>query len=70
LANQETFDMLFYDEDLSHRLTKRVNNIAKEDINQVLVQPDKLFSAIPKERFDFDKAKAVVIERTRGTDTK
>ena len=65
LSNQETLDMLFYDEVLRHRLTKRVNNVAKEDITQVLEQADRLFESIPKERFDFDRAKAAVMERTR-----
>ena len=65
LANQETLSMLFYDEALSHRLTKRVNNVSKEDISQVLEQADRLFASIPKDRFDFDRAKAAVMDRTR-----
>lgn len=65
LSNQATLDMLFYDEILRHRLTKRVSNVSKEDINQVLEQADRLFAAIPKERFDFDRAKQAVMENTR-----
>jgi hypothetical protein len=42
-----------------------VNNIAKDEINQMLSQADSLFATIPNERFDFDKAKAAVLERTR-----
>jgi hypothetical protein len=64
LAQQDTIYMLFYDETLRHRLSKGVNNVAREDISQVLDQADRLFASIPKERFDFDKAKAQVIERT------
>jgi hypothetical protein len=65
LAKQNTIYLLFYDETLRHRLSKGVNNIAKDEINQMLSQADSLFATIPNERFDFDKAKAAVLERTR-----
>ena len=65
LAKQDTIHMLFYDEALRHRLSKGVNNRAQEEISRILGRADALFSAIPKENFDFDKAKAAVMERTR-----
>lgn len=65
LSKQDTIYMLFYDETLSHRLVKQVANIAKDEMKLVLNQADTLLAAIPKERFDFDKAKAAVMERTR-----
>lgn len=60
LATQDTIYMLFYDENLSRRLSKQVNNVAKDEIKHVLSQADSLFTAIPKERFDFDRADVLV----------
>lgn len=65
LSKQETIYMLFYDEALRHRLSKGVNNSAREEITHILGQADQLLTTIPKERFDFDRAKAAVMERTR-----
>lgn len=65
LAKQQTLHMFFYDETLKHRLTKGVNNAARDEIPYILTQADKLLSTIPKSRFDFDKAKKAVMERTR-----
>ena len=62
LANQENLYMLFYDESLRHQLTKVVNNFGKEEVSGVLKQADELLSAIPRELFDYDKAKAAVMK--------
>ncbi len=63
LADQDTLLMLFYDETVTYRLTKGVENPFKDQIKQIVSKADELFAAIPKETFDFDKAKADVIER-------
>jgi len=65
LAKQKTLHMLFYDEALNHRLTKGVHNGARGEITYILGQADKLLPTIPKDRFDFDRAKQAVMERTR-----
>lgn len=65
LAKQKTIYMLFYDETLHHRLSKGVNNAARDDMNLILNKADTLLSAIPKARFDFDRAKADVMATTR-----
>jgi len=64
LASQARFYLLFYDEALVHRLNKVVPNQAGEQIAQVLQAADRLHAAIPKEQFDFDRAKAEVMHVT------
>jgi hypothetical protein len=53
--------VLFYDEQLQHRLTKAVRNLDRASIPHVLHQADALCAAIPRERYDFDRAKAGVL---------
>jgi len=65
LAKQRTLHMLFYDETLNYRLTKGVGNGARNKIVHILTQAHQLLSDIPKSRFDFDRAKAEVMRRTR-----
>lgn len=65
LAAQERLLLLFYDEGLSHRLTKVVGHIQNQVVTQILGQADSLLAGIPKERFDFDRAKQRVMERTQ-----
>lgn len=66
LANQKHLHLLFYDEALTHRLTKQVPNlIGKEPIEHTLWQADRLHAeAIQRDIFDFDKAKQEVMGRT------
>ncbi|GEM_PF-962366 len=68
LAEQNNLYMLFYDETVTHRLTKEVENAAKNEIRTIVSKADELFAAIPKESFDFDKAKADVMARVRLSD--
>jgi hypothetical protein len=62
LAQQETFFLLFYDEKLAHTLTKVVPQINPEQAAEVLAYADRrLLAVIPKEDFDFERAKQAVI---------
>ncbi len=65
LSEQEHFSFLFYDEDLSHRLSKQVRNGAGEDMQQILNWADRIARSIPQERYDFNRAKADVLRRVR-----
>jgi hypothetical protein len=63
LAQQDELHLLFYDERLQHRLTKRVGQ-DRTDLQGLLAQADWLLGTIRPERFDFDRAKADVMART------
>jgi hypothetical protein len=65
LATQEELLMLFYDEQLRHRLSKRIPHPNREALVAVFTRAQELAAAIPATRFDFDRAKAAVMERTR-----
>jgi len=64
LAQQPELRFLFYDEGLRHRLTKAVRNDQAEAIAQIAAAADRLRATIPDEQFNFDAAKASVMERT------
>jgi hypothetical protein len=64
LARQDELGLLFYDEELRHRLAKRVRNTARREILEVLLTALRLRAQIPDERFDFDRAKVDVMART------
>lgn len=61
LAKQEEAYLLFYDEQLRHRLTKGIPLRGAEIIADILTEANSLLPSIPKEQFDFDKAKAAVM---------
>lgn len=66
LARQKEAYMLFYDERLQYRLVKQIeidagNNHAVSDI---LTSAEEILNQIPKDSFDFDRAKADVMQRT------
>ena len=63
LADQDELHLFFFDEDLRHRLTKRVGNATSEHITEIVSVAEQLRAAIPPERFDFDRAKADVLAR-------
>lgn len=65
LAEQDHLLMLFYDERLRHQLTKRVGTPDPEAVTEVLTTADRLLTAIPADRRDFDRAKADVMARTQ-----
>jgi hypothetical protein len=64
LAEQDELMLLFYDETLSHRLSKRVRNTAGEHMSRILNWADRVRAAIPDEQYDFNQAKADVMRRT------
>lgn len=65
LAKQQEAYLLFYDEQLKHRLTKAIRLGEPERITEILSAADRLLASIPKEEFDFDQAKADVMARTK-----
>jgi len=65
LATQEELLMLFYDEQLRHRLSKRIPHPNRDALVAVLSRAHALAVTIPTDRFDFDRAKAAVLARTR-----
>lgn len=65
LSTQEELLMLFYDEQLRHRLSKRIPHPDREALLAVLTRAQELAAAIPAHAYDFDRAKAAVMERTR-----
>jgi len=64
LADQERLLLLFYDEELRHRLAKRVPYPDRSDVPLILARADELRAAIPASRFNFDRAKLAVMRQT------
>lgn len=62
LANQREIALLFYDEALQHRLSKRISHTAGPIVPDVLATADAFLARIPAERFSFELAKAAVQE--------
>jgi hypothetical protein len=65
LATQEALALLFYDESLTHRLTKMVPLSTPEDSAYILQTAEQVLQAIPPDKRDFDAAKAVVMRATQ-----
>lgn len=63
-AAQEEIYLLFYDESFEHRLSKGVRNDAGDVVPAVLALADELRAAIPAELYDFERAKASIMEAT------
>jgi hypothetical protein len=63
-APQDELYLLFYDEQVRHRLSKRVLNSGQEHIRGIVRDADRLFAQIPPARFDFNRAKADVMAET------
>jgi hypothetical protein len=64
LADQNQLMLLFYDEQLRHRLSKLIPAGLDKGIPEMLERADRLRKAIPPLRYDFDTAKEAVL---RGT---
>jgi hypothetical protein len=64
LAEHEDFLLLFYDEELRHRLSKRVPYPQREDVPMILARAEAIRAAIPPPQFNFDRAKTAVIQQT------
>lgn len=64
LANQDETLLLFYDEQLRHRLSKQIKTADRHTVRTVLQQADELRRRIPPARYDFMTAKADILGRT------
>lgn len=64
LAQQDRLILLFYDEQLAHRLTKVVPQSDPEQSAEVLAYAERVLATIPQEQFDFNLARQAVIEAT------
>jgi hypothetical protein len=64
LSRQDELVLLFYDESLSHALSKRVRLTEQPRLLQVLTTADRLLAAIPEPQRNFDAAKADVMGQT------
>jgi hypothetical protein len=64
LASQKNIYLLFYDEQLRHRLTKGLENVEASVIEEIVTKADALRAQVPAELYDFDSAKAEIVART------
>jgi hypothetical protein len=64
LAQQEMFLLLFYDEQLAHRLTKVVPQSASDETRVVLEYAERILATIPADQFDFERARQAVMKAT------
>lgn len=62
LATQDELLLLFYGDDLSLQLGKRVRNTAQDTLPELLRRAEAFLATIPPGRVDFDQAKADVME--------
>jgi hypothetical protein len=65
LASQQETYLLFYDEALQHRLSKRIEAADRETVRTILAQADEMCRAIPSDRYDFMAAKADIMQRAK-----
>jgi len=65
LVSQEQLPLLFYDEAVSHQLSKVIALTNQEALAAILSHANDYLSKIPQEHFNFDMAKAAVIQSTR-----
>jgi hypothetical protein len=64
LAARDELTLLFYDEHLAHRLSKRVPNGDPDAMRRLLALADQVHTMIPSDRYDFAAAKAAVLHAT------
>lgn len=65
LAEQGEIGLIFLDETLRQRLSKRISHSGRDVVPQVLAAAEQLLANIPADMFDFERAKQEVIERTQ-----
>jgi hypothetical protein len=65
LAEQDRLLLLFYDEQVAHRLTKVVPYHDDGPVLAILMQAAQLHARIPQDRIDFDAAKQAVMEASQ-----
>ncbi|TAK30929.1 MAG: hypothetical protein EPO21_18485 [Chloroflexota bacterium] len=64
LSGQNQVYLLFYDESLAHRLSKGVAHTQGQAAAEILSMADLIKQEIPQDDYDFDGAKAAVVEHT------
>lgn len=64
LASQDQLLLLFYDEQLRHRLSKIVPYDDDGRVGEILRRADSLVAAIPPEWFSFERAKLAVMRKS------
>jgi|SRR5579871_167671 len=64
LAQQDELFLLFYDEHLHHRLTKRVAGVDHAHVAAVLARALAYAQLLPEGQYSFEIAKALVMEQT------
>lgn len=64
LAQQDSIDLLFYDEQLQIRLRKQIGHSSAAVVPDVLAAAEERARAIPETTYDFNQAKAAVQEVT------
>src|SRR5215210_5064558 len=65
LSRQDELVLLFYDQAVTHALSKRVRLSDQLQLLRVLTTADRLLLAIPEAQRDFDTAKAEVMNQTK-----
>lgn len=65
LADQDEILLLFLDENLAERLTKRISHPGRDVVPQIVTAADQLLGQIPPDQFDFERAKQAVMEATK-----
>ncbi len=63
LAEQEQVLLLFHDEQLRRRRGITVGNSGQQDIRRIVTEADRLLAGVPREQFDYNAAKAAVMQR-------
>lgn len=63
LGEQEQIYLLFYDEQLQHRLNKGIHHDDRAVVPQILATAEQLAAGIPGDLYDFDAAKRAIQER-------
>lgn len=63
LATQSRLPLLFYDDVLTHQITKVVPYHQQQEAAAILAAADRMLSAIPRTMFNFEVAKAAVMQR-------
>ncbi len=64
LGSQGELYFLFFDEAVTHRLSKHVQNAQQPEVTRILEAADMLRRRIPQSRYDFDRAKLAVMRTT------
>lgn len=63
LAQQDSFTLLFYNEELAHQLSKVVQQPNGAELTEILSVAEEIYRSIPPEAYDFDLAKARVMQK-------